>query len=427
MSPRAPSITRIRRTGLWAETDFLRLWGASTVSTFGTLITRTALPFTAILVLDASAFQIALLSIAELVPGFVVGLAAGVWVDRVRRRPILIGTDLGRAALLATIPLAALLGALTLVHLIVVAALTSILSTCFTVAYRSYLPAMVRREALIEGNSKLTAAQAVAEAGAFGSGGWLVQALTAPIAILVDAITFLWSAFLVWRIRVPEPPLASSNTLIDLRAEISEGLHLTLTHPVLRGLVGSNTLLNLGYAITGTVFLLYVSQEVGFDPGVLGLIFSVGGVSSLVGAALVGRVTSVLGVGTTMIAALVGVAFGQGLILFVASATLNAVGILVAQQFVADSAATIYDVITVSVRQTTTPDRLLGRVNASFNVLETGAMIVGALVGGILGEVIGLRPTIGVAVAVKLSAAVWLARSPVRAMRVAPGEPGGDH
>ena len=404
----------------------MRLWGASSVSTFGTLITRTALPFTAILVLDASAFQIALLTVSELVPGFVVGLAAGVWVDRVRRRPILIATDLGRAALLTTIPLAAFLDALTLIHLLVVAALTSILSTCFTVAYRSYLPVLVSRGSLIEGNSKLTAAEAVAEAGAFSSGGWLVQALTAPIAILIDAFTFLWSAFLVWRIRATEPPLESSNTLIDLRTEIREGLQFTLTQPVLRGLVGSNTLLNLGYSITGTVFLLYVNQEVGFDPGVLGLIFAVGGFSSLAGAALAGRVTSIFGVGLTMVAALAGVAAGQGLILFVASATLVAVGIMVAQQLVADSAATIYDVVAVTVRQTTTPDRLLGRVNASFNVLETGAMIIGALIGGTLGEVIGLRSTIGVAVAVKLSAAVWLARSPVRAMRVAAGEAGGD-
>ena len=186
----------MRRTGLWRNSDFVHLWGAATVSTYGTLVTRTALPFAAILLLDASAADISLLVITELLPGFLLGLVAGAWVDRVHRRPIMIATDLARGLLLLTIPLAALAGVLGLGHLYLVAALISALSVFFDVAYQSYLPSIVRNDELIEANSKVSAAGSVAEAAAFSSGGWLVQLLSAPLAVLVDAATFVVSAAL---------------------------------------------------------------------------------------------------------------------------------------------------------------------------------------------------------------------------------------
>ena len=412
----------VRPTGLWTHPDFVRLWGAATVSTFGSLVTRTALPFAAILTLDASAFDLALLAVAELVPGFAGGLVAGAWVDRLPRRPILIGADLGRAVLLATIPTAALLGVLTLGHLLVVAALGSVLTVAFDVAYLSYLPSLVRREELIEGNSKLTAAGAVAEAAAFGSGGWLVQWLTAPVAILLDAASFLWSAALVGRIRAPEPPSAPAIAAPDLRREIADGLRATWADPTLRSLAGANVLLALGYRITGTVFLLFVNRELGFGPGVLGVIFAVGGATSLLGAVAVGRVTTVLGVGPAMVLGLALTAVGQGMIVPATGATLTVVALLVAQQLVADPAATVYDVVQTSVRQAVTPERLLGRVNASLRVLETGAMLLGALAGGLLGDRIGLRPTLALGAGTILLAAVWLALSPVLRLRATPGE-----
>src|SRR5918992_2121957 len=218
----------MRRGGLWRNTNFVNLWGAATVSTFGSLVTRTALPFTAILVLDASPSAIGILRIAELLPGFLFGLVAGAWVDRLRRKPIMIATDLGRALLITTIPLAAFFGWLGLEHLYVIAALVSVLSVFFDVAYQSFLPSLVENDELVEANSKLSAAMSVAEASAFSSAGWLIQLLTAPIAMLVDALTFVASAGLVARIREPErqgelgpaesPPTIASDVMEGLRA-----------------------------------------------------------------------------------------------------------------------------------------------------------------------------------------------------------------
>ena len=203
----------MQRGGLWGNSGFVHLWGTATVSTFGSLVTRTALPFTAILLLDASPSDIGVLRIAELLPGFVFGLVAGAWVDRLRRKPIMIATDLSRALLVAVVPLAAFLGWLGLGHLYVIAALVSVLSVFFDVAYQSFLPSLVKNDDLVEANSKLSAAMSVAEASAFSSAGWLIQLLTAPVAMLVDALTFIASAGLVARIK--EPALRAEPTLSE--------------------------------------------------------------------------------------------------------------------------------------------------------------------------------------------------------------------
>src|ERR671917_2449328 len=195
----------MQRGALRRNANFVNLWGAATVSTFGSLVARTALPFTAILLLDASPTDIGVLRVAELLPGFLFSLIAGAWVDRLRRKPIMIATDVGRALLILTIPLAAFLGWLGLGHLYVVAALVSVLSVFFDVAYQSFLPSLVENDELVEANSKLSAAMSVAEASAFSSAGWLIQLLTAPIAMLVDALTFVASAGLVAPLRGTRP------------------------------------------------------------------------------------------------------------------------------------------------------------------------------------------------------------------------------
>lgn len=409
----------MRFGGLWRQPDFVRLWAAATVSTFGSLVTRTALPFTAILALGAGPLQIGLLTSAELGPGFLVGLVAGAWVDRLPRRPILIGSDLARAALLATIPAAALAGVLSLWQLYLVAALSSVLGVCFDVAYQSYLPSLVRREELLEGNSKLTAGGAVAEAAAFSSGGWLVQWLTGPIAMLVDAVTFLGSALLVWRIRAPEAPGAAPEHRPGIATEVGEGVRFVAGRPLLRALAGSDAALNLGHGVTGAVFLLYVNQELGFEPGVLGLIFAVGGVGSFLGAVATGRLAR-FGIGPVLIGALAVAAGGQGLVPLARGAGAMAIGLLVAQQLIADPAETVYAIGQVSLRQAATPGRLLGRVNASARVLEVGATLIGALTGGVLGGGIGLRTTLVAGLAVRMIGVVWLLFSPVRGMRETP-------
>ncbi len=412
----------MRRQGLWAHADFMRLWTASTVSIFGTLITRTALPFAAILVLGAGPIELGMLRIAELLPAFAIGLVAGAWVDRLRRRPIMIAADLGRAALLATVPAAAIGGALSLPHLYLVAFGASVLSVFFDVAYQSYLPSLVGRAELVEGNAKLTAAGAVAEAGAFSIGGVLVQALTAPIAILVDAVSFVWSAWLIGRIAAPESPPrgeAGEPPTANLWREIGDGLRALRRDPALLGLAASSTLAQFTFGVGGAIYLLYVNRELGFSPGVLGVIFAVGGASSLAGALVAGRLTR-FGIGSVMIAALLLAAVGQLFVPLAKSASVGAAVLLVANQLLSDSALTVYEIHDVSLRQAIAPERVLGRVVASIKALEAASMLAGALLGGILGERVGLRPTLLLSAGVFVLAALWLALSPVRNIRQTP-------
>jgi MFS family permease len=411
----------MRRDGLWRNAGFVHLWGAATVSTFGSLVTRTALPFTAILLLDASPSAIGVLRVAELLPGFLLGLVAGAWVDRLRRKPILIATDLGRALLIVTVPVAAFLGWLGLGQLYVIAALVSALSVFFDVAYLSFLPSLVKNEELVEANSKLSAAMSVAEASAFSSAGWLIQLLTAPVAMLIDALTFIASAGLVARIREPEFQIDSTavGSRPSIASDVIEGLRAVWREPILRGMVVAGLGQNLAFGLVGTVFLLYVNQEVGFDPGILGMIFAVGGVSSLLGAMIAGRLTH-FGTGAVMVGSLLLAAIGEAFVPLATAA--NAIGVLflVGQQIVADSALTIYDINQVSLRQAITPAHILGRVNASVRVTEFGAVLLGTVIAGYIGETVGLRETLWLAVALSLLAAVALALSPVLAVRRIP-------
>ena len=410
----------MRRDGLWGNPDFVRLWAAETVSIFGSLVTRTALPFTAILVLDASPIDVALLRIADLVPGFVVGLVAGAWVDRWPRRPLLIGADLGRAALLVTVPIAAWTGGLNLGLLYMVALVNGTLTTLFDVAYQSYLPTLVRRDQLVEGNSKLTASASVAEFGAFGAGGWLVQLLSGPTAILLDAVSFLWSAVLVWRIRSPEPSPPPVEERESLRREVVQGLRVVLHDPLLRPMAIAAALLDLSFSIFGAVFLLFTTRDLGLGPGIQGSIFAVGGVCSLGGALVASRVTRRFGLGRTMIGGLALATVGQVVVPLAPEVTLLAVAFLAVQQLLGDGSLTLYDIAGTSLRQTVSPERMLGRVNGSFRFLGFAAMLLGTLIGGTIGEFVGVRPALVFAAGALAAAALVLVQSPVRGVRTAP-------
>ncbi|MDQ3855187.1 MAG: MFS transporter, partial [Chloroflexota bacterium] len=382
-----------RFAGLWRHTDFLKLWTGQTISEFGSLIGGTALQFTAILVLKVTPFEVALLSAFGLVPALLAGPVAGVWVDRLSRRPLLIAADVGRAVLLATIPVAWLLHALRIEHLYVVAFAVGILEILFEVAYRSYLPSLVRREDLMEGNSKLSASNAVAEVGGFGIAGWLVQLLTAPLAILVDAVSFVVSALSVWLIRARETRPEPSGESASMRREIAEGAREVLHHPVLRPLAGCTLILELFGGMYGAVVVLYMVRGLGFEPGILGMIWGVGGASSLLGALLATRLARRWGIGPAMIGCLVLAGFGSCLIPLAEGATLLSAALLIAQQLTGDGAYTAYDINQLSLRQLVAPERLLGRVNASMRFVGLGATLLGTVAGGWLGGAIGLRAT----------------------------------
>ncbi len=406
-----------RRSSLWRRPDFLRLWAGETVSIFGTLIGQLALQFTAILWLDANAFEVAVLAACGLVPGFAAGLFAGVWVDRLARRPIMIAADIGRALLLATIPLAAVFDVLTIGQLWAVAFAAAGLTVFFDVAYEAYLPTLVEPHELVEGNSKLQASASVAEFGSFGLSGWLVQLLRGPGAVLIDSLSFVVSAFAVWRIRTPEPRPSASGEREHLFREAIEGVRVVVRTPVIRSLAVASVISMMGARILSVVYLLYLSRELGFSPGVLGMIFGIGGLTSLAGAAVAGRSPRL---GTGLVLAAFMRATGVLFMPLAGSASLLGASSLVANQLVTDPAWTYYDINAMSLRQAITPNRLLGRVNATVRFGEFGAQIVGVALGGVLGQWLGLRETLFFAVGIQYVSAATLLIGPIPRLRAMP-------
>ncbi len=404
--------------GLWRNPAFLRFWAADTVSVFGSLITRIALPFTAILMLNASAFEVSLLVLADLVPSCVVGLPVGVWVDRVRRLPLMIASDVMRAAVLVSIPIAAAFDALTLAQLYAVSFVASALTVLFNVAQVSILPALVSREDLLEANSKTSATQSISEIGAFGIGGWLVQLLSGPGAILVDAVSFLASAVLLRSVAVNETTPAT-EVRSAMRREIVAGLDYVWHQPLLRTTALASMALWFGLSIFGTIISLFALKELGFEAGPLAMIFAVGGVSSLMGSVLVGPVTRALGVGPAMIVGLL-VAGLLLLPLVLAHGHGVTAAVWLAVQQLGDGAVLVFLINEVSLRQTIVAPGLMGRVNSSVGFLRSIARLSGVLVAGVAGEIIGLRATLGLGGAVVTLAAIFLVFTSLPSLKTMP-------
>ena len=397
----------------------MRLWVGQTISQFGSQVGGTALGFTAILVLSATSVQLGILSAAGAAPVLVVGLLAGVWVDRLRRRPILIAADIGRALLLASIPLAALLGVLRIEQLYLVAALVAVLAVFFDVAYQAVLPALVLRDQLVEGNSKLGMSESLAEIVGPGVGGALVQAVSAPLAILIDALSFLCSAASLWMIRAvevaPERPAQRQSVSRDIAA----GLRVVLGDRLLRALLGSAVTMSLAGGIIGSLYSLYALRELGMAPAVVGVVIGVGGVGALGGALLAERAVRRFGLGATLT---VGLALGTGLqVLIPLAHGPLALPMMIAPQLFGDIGLAVYFINERSLRQALIPDRMLGRANASWHFLTAGGAPIGALLGGVLGQAIGLRAAIAVGVAGVMLASLWVLCSPVRRLRELPG------
>ncbi len=401
-------------TGLWANPDFARLWAGETTSVFGSLIGSIALQFTAILYLDATAAEVAVLAAAQLIPAFALSLVAGVWVDRLPRRPIMIAADIGRAVALFSIPIAALFGALTIWQLFVVGAVTSACSVFFSSAYRAYLPTLVPKKDLIEGNAKLHGTASVVEVMSFSLSGWLVQLLKAPGAVAINAVTFLVSAFAIWRIKTPEPPPPGIAERSSFLTEAREGFSYVMRDPLLRPLAISMAIQSMAERVLTVVYLLYLSGEVGFSPGVLGMIFAVGGVTSIIGAWFANRGTLFFGaVGPTIVISAFMRSSGALFMPLAADNGWLGISFLIANQIFVDPFWTLFEIHEVSMRQSVAPERMQGRLFANFHVLEFGFALVGTAVAGVLGAVIGLRETLFVAVGLMFVSTAVLAFSPI--------------
>jgi MFS family permease len=406
-----------RPGGLWRNADFVKLWGGQTISNFGSGITGIALPLTAVLVLAASAVQMGILSALEGLAVLVFGLLAGVWVDRLRRRPILMAADLGRALLLGSIPLAALLGVLSITQLYVVAALTGILTVFFNVAGESYLPSLIAHEQLVEANSKLAMSDSLAEMSGPALAGPLVQLIGAPLAIIFDALSFLASALSFGLIRTPEAQAKPAAQRQSIWRESFDGIRLIWQDALLRALTISGSLFNFFGNFIGTLYILYIVRELHIAPLIIGFLVATGGASAFVGTLIAQRVIRRIGVG----AAIGGMLFFYGLtglLIPLAHGPLwLAITLLFASQLIGDASVAIYFIAEVSLRQAIIPHALLGRANASLQLVTQGITPLAAILAGILGTVIGLRLTLLLGVIGVIAAGLWLLLSPVRKVR----------
>jgi MFS family permease len=408
---------RPRRGGLWHHLDFRRLWIGETVSQFGTQISQLALPLVAILVVHASTFEVGLLTAIEMLGFLIVGLPAGAWVDRMRFRSVLIVNDVLRAVALGSIPLAQALGLLTIGQLYVVALVTGISTVFFDVAYQSYLPELIDRRALVEGNAKLQASESVSQIAGPSAGGALIQAVTAPYAVLIDAVSFLWSAAWVGAIQA-RPPKPERKPDRHLGREIREGLSFVLRNPMLRAIAmctGSSNLFNtMGFA----VFYVLLARDLHLSPGIIGLIMSTAAIGGLLGSLLATRIAERLGQGPTIWMS-IAVSLPTSFVAPFVHRDWSLV--LLAAAFVLFWATVVvYNITQVSFRQGLCPPALLGRMNATMRFLVWGTMPLGGLLGGILGSAIGVRDTLLVSAVGGCVAVLPVFFSPLRWQRELP-------
>ncbi len=407
--------------GLWRHRDFLKLWSAETVSQFGTQVSQLALPLVAILVLDASTFEVAALGTVEFLPFILFTLPAGVWVDRLPRRPILIVGDFGRAGLLATIPVAYVADVLTLWQLYVVGFLVGICTVFFDVAYQSYLPALVERGQIIEGNSKLEISRSSAQVAGPGLGGALVEIFTAPYAVLLDAISFLGSGLFVVGIRTEEtPPVVTTvdGRRTSLWTELKEGLRFVLGNPYLRAQAGCTGTSNLFFSIAFSIYLVFAVRELELSPGVIGVVFSIGAAGSLLAAFTAMRLARRFGIGPTTIAIVA--LQGPAMLLAALAPAGSPLPFLIVSQLVLGFAIVVYNIIQVSFRQAICPPRLQGRMNSTMRFVVWGTIPIGTLAGGLLGSWIGLRETIVVGAIGGGGSFLWILLSPQRSLHEMP-------
>ncbi|MFD7244521.1 MFS transporter [Streptomyces massasporeus] len=371
--------------------DFNRLWAADTVSYFGTAVTAVALPILALEQLDASTFEVGLLSAAGVAAWLVFGLSAGAWIERRTKRPLLIACDLIRAAVLLSVPLVAMLDLLTLPYLVSVALVIGVATVFFDIASQTYLPAVIAPQHLVSGNSKLQVSDTAAQTGGPAVGGLMVQLVGAVTSLVVDAVSYLLSALFLARIRgrekVPEPQNSTS-----VLPQIREGLLFVWSDPIFRPLMLVAAGLNLLGSAFDTLLIPFLINEFGFSPAEVGISLAIGGVGALAGSIVGPFVARRFGAAKALwAAAFIGpplgllVPFSQaglGMVLF-------AVGL-----FGREACIAMYSLMARSVRQMASPPHLLARVTATIKFVSWGVLPIGAIAGGTLGQTLGVRPAI---------------------------------
>ncbi len=411
---------RLPRGGLWAHRDFLKLWTGQSISEFGSQVSQLAIPWIAAVGLHASPLEFSVLGMLGFLPFILFALPAGVWVDRLPRRPILIAGDAARAVLLLLIPILWAAGALRMWQLFVLTFVTGIFTVFFDVAYQSYLPALVDRDELIDGNSKLQLTVSVAQVAGPSASGGLIAALTAPYAILFDAFSFIVSAIFMLRIRKPEsqPQRTAGAPPPKMWPEIKEGLRWVVGHRWLRAIAACTGSSNFFGSLSFAIVLLYFTRSLHLSAIEVGLVFGIGSVGSIAGALVANRMQRALGVGPTI---LIPIVFACGALLAYPLAPRSfPLPVLMLGQAVFGFGAVVYNITQVSLRQAITPERLQGRMNAAMRWIVWGTIPLGTMAGGVIATAWTLRTALWVGAIGSLFTFLPIALTSVRSIRELP-------
>ncbi len=402
----------IRLTGLWAQRPFALLWTGQTVSQLGSQVTLVALPLTAILVLDATPLQVGLLTATGFAPAAIFGLLAGVSVDRVRRRSMQIVCQLALATTTLSVPVAAWLGLLRLDQLFAIEAINGALTVLSVAAGQAYLPTLVGGSQLTEANAKLATSTAAARVVGPGFAGLLIQLTSAPIAIVVDAVSFLVSAVCLMFIGVREPA-PQRSVRRSIAGEIKEGLYLVLGHRLIRPLMLSGGSYNFFAAIFVAVYTLFIVRELGFAPATVGAVIACGGVGGVLGGIAAAPAATRFGVGRAIVGSMILLAVAHLAAPLASGPQAVTVPLLAGASLFAQFGVGVLVVNRTTLIQQLVPAHALGRVAATQQVIGLAAVPIGAVLGGLMGEVLGLRATVGIAAVGTIAATVALVRSPL--------------
>lgn len=402
---------------LWNHKDFTRFWTAETVGVFGKQFTALALPTIAIKLLNAQSLEIGILNALEDLAFPLLGLQVGVWVDRWRRRPIMIAANLARVVAMFSVSIVFLFATLHMYFLYVVAFAVGVFTVFFDIAYQAYLPTLIERSDLVEGNSKLETSQSAARPIGYATAGFLIDLLGAAKAIAADAAAFFISAALIFSIRKHE---SAPETIGERRfwVELKEGAVTVFGDPLLRRIAACTATLNFGTAVFFVVFYLFAYAELKLSPTTFGLILSLGSVGYVIGAIIAPKFLRILGLGRALMVSV----FLSGLVLVAMPLALYgpSIPIVTLLWFSSSILFPVYNVNQISLRQAITPDRLQGRMNATMRTFVWGVLPLGALVGGILGTYIGIVPTLIIGALISTLAAVWVLLPPVISLRDIP-------
>jgi MFS family permease len=411
-----PPTTRRWLPRLLRETPFRRYWSAQTVSLFGDQISALALPLLAVLGTQAGPAEMGYLTAAALIPNLLFSLLAGAWIDRYpRKRQIMIIADIGRALLLAAVPVAFLLDLLTLEQLYLVAFLSGTLTVLFEVSASTLFVSLVPRKDYIEANTLLNGSRAMSYVAGPSAGGILVQTLTAPIALLADVASYLVSAVFLLKIQPTEPPPSDEGGL-----GIGQGLRFIARSPVLRSILLGTTTLNLFNYMFAALFVLYVSTELGVSPGLLGAVIGAGAFGALLGATVTSRIAGKLGIGRTLVLSFVVFPAPLLLVPLAGGSTPLVLGMLFVAEFLSGLGVMMLDITAGSVQTAAIPDPLRARVSGAQRTINYGIRPIGALLGGALGATLGVRSTMWIATIGAIAGVLWVLPSPVAKLRDLP-------